>query len=133
VPSNTLVHRARHLSRWLAVWIAALLAIAPAARPFLPLEPAVHSLDLRDQAAVKPEERGSHLRPAQPSASILSRLLLVETTLGLPPVKPAPTPSSSGGLPPSAATTAAMLGGESQTSFHRDSVGTARTPTGPPL
>ena len=139
MPGVTLARRARQLSGCLAVWIAALLAIAPIARPSLPLETVaarasvVHAFELRDQATAKPEERGSRLRPAQPSVpGVLSRLLLVETTFGLPPVKPATAWLGAGDTSPVTPKIIGAFGGEAREVFQRSSVGTARTPTGPP-
>jgi hypothetical protein len=140
VPAAALAHRGKQLRRWLAVWFAALLAFAPVAHPSLPLEPAasraasVRSLDLRDQSTTRTEEPGSRLRPAQPSApGVFSRLSLVETTFGLPPLKP---PSAWLGVEdarPVAPRAIAAPVGEIRAAFHRGSVGTARTPTGPPV
>jgi len=139
VRGATLAHRARQLSGCLAVWVAALLAITPVARPSLPLETAAdraavaHAFDLRDQATTKPEERGSRLRPAQPSVpGVLSRLSLVETTFGLPPVKSAIAALGARNTSLVAPKVIGAFGGEPRKVFHRSSVGTARTPTGPP-
>lgn len=140
VPTAALAHRGKQLRSWLAVWFAALLAFAPVAHPSLPLEPgasraaSVRSLDLRDQATARAEEPRSRLRPAQPSApGVLSRLSLVETTFGLPPLKPQLAWFGAPDAPLVAPTTVAAYGGEIRGAFHRSSVGTARTPTGPPL
>jgi len=139
VPAATLAHRDRRLQSFLTVWFAALLAFAPVAHPSLPLEPgppraaSVRSLDLRDQATARAEEPRSRLRPAQPSApGVLSRLSLVETTFGLPPLKPQPAWLGAADAPLVAPTTVAAYGGGIREAFHRSSVGTARTPTGPP-
>ena len=139
MPAAMLAHQGRRLQSFLTVWFAALLAIAPIARPSLPVEQAaaraasVQSFDLRDQPTAKAEDPGSRLRPAQPSApGVLSRLSPVETTFGLPPLKP---PLAWSGVantslvPPRAI---AASDGEIGEAFHRSSVGTARTPTGPP-
>jgi hypothetical protein len=127
------------LRSWLAVWFAALLAIAPIARPSLPVEQAaasaasVQSFELRDQPTAKAEEPGSRLRSAQPSAAgVLSRLLPVETTFGLPPLKP-PLAWLAAADPALVAPRAIVaFSGDIGEAFHRSSVGTARTPTGPP-
>jgi hypothetical protein len=78
------------------------------------------------------ERPAAGLLPAQPlTPGILSRVSLVETALGLPPLKPpllravAEQPL----LPRHADT---VPGGEPRVDFERSSVGTARTPTGPP-
>jgi hypothetical protein len=61
----------------------------------------------------------------------LSRLSLLETTLGLPPVKPPLLrPAVDQPAPSLQATTA--FGLDLRGVFQRSSVGTARTPTGPP-
>jgi hypothetical protein len=77
-------------------------------------------------------ERAAGLLPAQPlTLGILSRLSLVETALGLPPLKPPLLrPVAEQPLLPRHANT--VPGGESRVVFERSSVGTARTPTGPP-
>jgi hypothetical protein len=84
------------------------------------------------RADLQGEQPAAGLRPTQPAAlGILSRLSLVEAALGLSPSKPpllrpvAEQPS----LIPHANT---VLGGEPRAVFERSSVGTARTPTGPP-
>jgi hypothetical protein len=134
-----LAHQGRRLQSFLTVWFAALLAIAPIARPSLPVEQAaaraasVQSFDLRDQPTAKAEEPGSRLRPAQPSApGVLSRLSPVETTFGLPPPKPPLAWSGAADASLVAPKSIPAFGGEVRAAFHRSSVGTARTPTGPP-
>jgi hypothetical protein len=126
-------HRGERLQRWLAAWIAAFLVLAPAARPSLPLDLA----DAAPQAPVASRDaQGQHpaagLSSAEPvTLGILSRPALVETTLWLPPVKlPALRPAAHKPLP--ARGGALVLGGEPRAAFQRSSVGTARTPTGPP-
>ena len=118
-----------------AAWLAVLLAIAPFTRPSLPVQlAAVSALSeaLVAQGDLQGEQPVAGLRPAQPATlGILSRLLLVETALGLPPHKPPLLrPIAEQPLPAHHAHT--MHGGEPRTVFERSSVGTARTPTGPP-
>jgi hypothetical protein len=140
VPAATLAHRGKRLRSWLAVWFAALLAIAPVARPSLPVEQAaaraasVQSFDLRDQPTATAEEPRSRLRSAQTAApGMLSRLLPVETTFGLPPPKPASAWSGTAHASPVAPGPILASIAEASGAFHRSSVGTARTPTGPPV
>ena len=132
-------HRDKQLRSWLAVWFAALLAIAPVARPSLPAEQAaasvasVQSFDLRDQLTAKAEEPGSRLRSSHPSLpGVLSRASPVETTFGLPPLKPPLAWSGAADASLVVPRTIAAFGGEFRGAFHRSSVGTARRPTGPP-
>jgi hypothetical protein len=136
VPVGARTRRGDELQRWLAAWFAALLAIAPFARPSLPVDVAAVSgaspeaLIAHDDAQAKQPATG--LRPAQPVAlGILSRLSLLETTLGLPPVKP-PLLRPAIDQPVPAAQVTTALGGEPRGVFQRSSVGTARTQTGPP-
>jgi hypothetical protein len=136
VPVVARAHRGDKLQAWLAVWFAALLAIAPFTRPSLSVDLAaapaasIEAIGAHDDAQGKQPATG--LRPAQASnLGILSRLSLLETTLELPPVKsPLPRPAADQHvLAPGGTTT---LGGEPRQAFQRSSVGTARTPTGPP-
>jgi hypothetical protein len=118
-----------------AAWLAVLLAIVPFTRPSLPVQlAAVSALPeaLATQGDLQGEQPAAGLRPAQPATlGILSRLSLVETALGLPPSKPPLLrPIAEQPLPLLHAHT--MHGGEPRTVFERSSVGTARTPTGPP-
>jgi hypothetical protein len=123
------------LQRCLAAWFAALLAVVPFARPCVPVELAAlpaaspEALVAQDHAQGKKPVAG--VLPAQPpTPGILSRLALLDTTFGLPPVKPPllrPVVDQ-----PVLARGAATLLGEPRGVFQRSSVGTARTPTGPP-
>jgi hypothetical protein len=129
-------HRGDMLQRWLAAWFAALLALAPFARPSAPVELAPlaaasqEALVAHDAAQGKQPAAG--LRPAQPfTPGILSRLALLDTTFGLPPAKP-PLLRPAADQPVLAMQTTRALGGETRSVFQRSSVGTARTPTGPP-
>jgi hypothetical protein len=123
------------LQRWLAAWFAALLAVASFARPLVPLElaalPAASPEGLVAQGYAQGKKRAAGVLPAQPfTPAILSRLALLDTTLGLPPVKPPLLRPLTG--QPAVARAATVLGGKPRGVFQRSSVGTARTPTGPP-
>jgi hypothetical protein len=104
-------------------------------RPSLPLQlAAVAALPeaLVAQGDLQGDQPAAGLREAQPATlGILSRLSLVETALGLPPGKP-PLLRPIGEQPLPARHAQAMHGGEPRTVLERSSVGTARTPTGPP-
>jgi hypothetical protein len=136
VPVGARAHRGVKLQGCLAACFAALLAIAPFARPSVPVDRgavgggAAAALVAQDETQSKQPATG--LRPAQPLAlGILSRLSLLETTLGLPPVKP-PLLRLAADQPAPSSHAEAALGGELTAAFQRSSVGTARTPTGPP-
>jgi hypothetical protein len=124
------------LQRCLAAWFAALLAIAPFARPSLPVDLAAVPSAAPEALVAHDEAEGKHpaaeLRPDQRfTLGILSRLSLLETTLGLPPVKP-PLLRPAADQPLAALQATTKGGGEPRGVFQRSSVGTARTPTGPP-
>jgi hypothetical protein len=88
-------------------------------------EALVAQADLQEQPAAR-------LLPAQPAVpGILSRLSLVESALGLPPLKP-PLLRPVAAQPLLTPHGDAVPGGEPRAVFERSSVGTARTPTGPP-
>lgn len=135
VPVGARAHRGGMLERWLAAWFAGILAIASVASPSLPIEltgPAAlpEPLIAWDHAEGTQPETG--VLSTQPDTTgILSRLLLLESALPVPPSKaPLPRPVAD---PPMSAPVAAMVpGGEPRGVFQRSSVGTARTPTGPP-
>ena len=128
-------HRGGILQRWLAVWFATLLAIAPFARPCLPFDLAAvpaapEGLIAHDKAQGK--HPAAELRPNQPlTLGIVSRLSLLDTMLGLPPLKPPPLRPVVGQPVPSLQA-ATVLRLDLRGFFQRSSVGTARTPTGPP-
>jgi hypothetical protein len=98
------------------------LAAVPAAAP--------QGLIAHDKAEGK--HPAAELRPNQPfTLGILSRLSLLDTMLGLLPVKPPLLrPVVDQPLPSLQAATAFRL--DLRGFFQRSSVGTARTPTGPP-
>lgn len=136
VPVGARARRGDTLQRLLAAWFAALLAIAPFARPSLPVElaavPAASPEAVVARDDVPESQPAAKLRPAQPvTLGILSRPSLLETRLGLPPVKP-PLLRPAVDQPVPAAQAKAALGGEPRSVLHRSSVGSARTPTGPP-
>jgi hypothetical protein len=127
--------RAWQLHGCLAMCFATLLALAPFARPSLPAHlTAVSAVPdvLVTQGDLQGDQPAAGLRPAQPATlGILSRLSLVETALGLPPVKP-PLLRPVAEQPLLARHADTVPGGEPRTVFERSSVGTARIPTGPP-
>ncbi|HZA65628.1 MAG TPA: hypothetical protein VE592_01685 [Geminicoccaceae bacterium] len=128
----------RQLRCCLAALFAALLAIAPFARPTSPVDltavPAasVESIVAHDHEAAG-REPAAQPRPAQPATlGILSRLSLLETALGQPPVKSPLLRPRAAYKPPPAPQSTVRFAGDVTDVFHRSSVGTARTPTGPP-
>jgi hypothetical protein len=136
VPVGARAHRGDKLQRWLAAWFAALLAIAPFARPALPVGLAAIPAASPDAFVAHDEDEDEDpttgLRPTQPlTLGILSRPSLLETKLGLPPIKP-PLLRPSADQPVLASQATTALGGDLRSVFQSSSVGTARTPTGPP-
>jgi hypothetical protein len=124
------------LQRWLAACFAALLAVGSFVRPSVPVVLAGAPLASPDAVVAHdhaPDKKpAAGMQPAQPfTPGILSRLVLVETMLGLPPVK-SPLLRPVGDQPALALQTTTALGGEPRAVLQRSSVGTARTPTGPP-
>jgi hypothetical protein len=122
--------------RWLAAWFAGLLAVAPLAHPSVPMELAAAPVASPEAFVAGHHAQGKRpaagVLPAQSFApGILSRLSLLETSLGLPPAKP-PLLRPAADKTVLARDVALVLGGEPRGLFHRSSVGTARTPTGPP-
>ena len=135
MPAKPLMGRADRSWRWrlcLASWLAALLAIAPVGERPVALDPTAA------QTANQPSARDHHAAPsldglqaAEPGLGILSRLSLVDPTFGPAPAKTflrtgAPDALAHALGPAGAPKVDAAAG------FHRSSVGTARTPTGPP-
>jgi hypothetical protein len=127
--------RGDKLQRWLAAWFAALLVLASlrCAVPFdVTAGPVAYSEALVAHDGAEDPEPAAELRPAQPLAlGILSRMSLLEATLALPPIKaPLLSPAADQSVLTLQAATA--LDAEPRELLQRSSVGTARTPTGPP-
>jgi len=136
LPRSTRARRGDKLQPWLAAWFTALLVLAPFARSPVPVDlaaaPAASPEALVAHDGAEDQHPAAQLRPAQPLApGILSRASLLETTLGLPPVK-SPLLRPVADQPALALQTTTALGGEPREVLQRSSVGTARTPTGPP-
>ncbi len=133
MPEKPLMGRTDRPWRWhgcLAAWLAALLAMAPAAQRFLPPDPIAVQHSARDgHTAASP----AGLQSAQPvGLDILSRLSKVETTFGPAPGKSFPHAASAAEGPAFAPEAAGAPKEAARAGFDRASVGTARTPTGPP-
>ena len=126
-------HRALRLRSWFALWLAVLLAIGP----FTRLVPHGHlTAPAFAEASVATDDQGdqpaARLLPVQPTPpGFVSRLSLVEAALGPPSLKPVPLRPVAQQPAPARHADAAS-GGEPRTVLERSSVGTARTPTGPP-
>jgi hypothetical protein len=135
VPVSVRARRGGKLQPWLAAWFAALLVLAPFARSPVPVDLAAAAASPEALVAhdgAKDQHPAAQLRPAQPLApGILSRASLLETTLGLPPVK-SPLLRSVADQPALGLQAATWTGGGPRDILQRSSVGTARTPTGPP-
>jgi hypothetical protein len=139
VPVNARAHRGERLQRWLAAGFAVLLVIAPFTRASLTVHLAAVAAASAKAGAVGDERIGqakqpaAELRPAKPSTlGILSRLSSLEPPPGLPPVKSSLTRPSAPEKTLAAMPATATSDGDVGLVFHRSSVGTARTPTGPP-
>ena len=119
-------HRAGQLRSCLAAWLAAFLAVAPFAHPSLPADPAAGPAAIADAPAAQAGDGAG-----APTLAIPSRGPLLEATLALAAAKPPGLRSPVGEvrLAPSAVT---AFGGAERRILERSSVGTARTPTGPP-
>jgi hypothetical protein len=139
VPVNARAHRGERLQRWLAGGFALLLVIAPFTRASFTVHLAAVVAASTEVTAVddawiaQAKQPAAGLRPAKPSTlGILSRPSSLEPPPGLPPVKssllrPGTLENARAATPATAA-----FGGDVGPAFHRSSVGTARTPTGPP-
>jgi hypothetical protein len=130
---------ARPSRRCLAAWLGIALALAPFARPALPVDlaPARAAagswLVALDDAMAQAREPAPRLRPAPPLAlGVLARWAWFETKLGPAPAQPPLARASAADQPPAVANAIAARGGDIRAVFHRSSVGTARRPTGPP-
>jgi hypothetical protein len=124
----------------LAAWLGILLALAPFARPALPVDlaPARAAsgswLIAHDDGMAQAREPAPRVRPAQPLAlGVLARWSWFETKLGPAPTKPPLGRLSASDQPRPAPKSIGALTGDTREVFHRSSVGTARRPTGPPL
>jgi hypothetical protein len=128
---------ARPLRRCLAAWLGIVLALAPFARPSLPVDLASAAsgfwLVAHDDGMAQAREPAPRVRPAQPLAlGVLARWSWFETKLGPAPTKPPLAPLSAADQPLAAPKAIGALTGDTRAVFHRSSVGTARRPTGPP-
>src|SRR5690606_16619646 len=128
--------RGDKLQVWLAAWAVALIVLAPFAHPSLSVE-LTGALAASAEPLVAPddamgEQPAAKLRPVQPvTPGILSRALLLDTALSPPPAK-APLLRPAPDQPLFAVQATPVPRGEPREVLHRSSVGTARTPTGPP-
>jgi hypothetical protein len=135
VPGDWRAHRLRQLRGGLALCLAVLLAIPPLAQlsPIVAPQAALAASApsyAPDGNARRGEEPALGLQDDRPDAGILPRLLHLERALAPPAHKALlPKPDASiDPLKPEKARSEHDVG----TGFHRSSVGTARTPTGPP-
>ena len=138
VPVSGRARPAWQVRTCLALWFAALLVLAPVARPALPADAAApagatESVASQDDGSRKTGAPTAGARPAQPlGQGILSRSSLAETAFGPPPAKsPLQRPTAAPEPRVAAAATVTMADVASDV-FHRSSVGSSRTPTGPP-
>ena len=128
---------ARPLRSCLAAWLGIVLALAPFARPSLPVDLASAAsgfwLVAHDDGMAQAREPAPRVRPAQPLAlGVLARWSWFETKLGPAPTKPPLAPLSAADQPLAAPNAIGALTGDTREVFDRSSVGTARRPTGPP-
>jgi hypothetical protein len=130
---------ARLLHRCLAAWLGILLALAPFARPSLPVDlaPARAAsgfwIVTHDDGMAQAREPVPRVQQAQPLAlGVLARWSWFETKLGPAPTKPPLGRLSAPDQPRAAPNSIGALTGDTREVFHRSSVGTARRPTGPP-
>jgi hypothetical protein len=135
VPGDQRAHRLRQLRGSLALCLAVLLAITPLAQLYPTVAPqaalaASAPSYAPDGNTPRGEEPAFGLQGEQPDAGILPRLLYVEVALA-PPAQKTSLPKLDAGIQPSKLEKARSEN-DAGTGFHRSSVGTARTPTGPP-
>jgi hypothetical protein len=130
---------AKPLRRCLAAWLGIVLALAPFARPSLPVDlapahaPSGFWLVAHDDGMAQAREPVPRVRPAQPLAlGVLARWAWFETKLGPAPTKPPVARLSAADQPLAAPKAIGALTGDIREVLHRSSVGTARRPTGPP-
>ena len=139
VPVSGRARPAWQVRTCLAVWFAVLLALAPVVQPALPADAAAvpasseESLASYDDGSRDAGAPMAGSRPAQPlGQGVLARSLLAETAFGPPPAKsPLWRPTAVTGPLVAVDATVTMADVASDV-FHRSSVGSARTPTGPP-
>ena len=132
---NQRARRVRQLRGGLALCLAVLLGIPPLTQLFAPvaLQAAVAASVpsyAPDGKASRGDEPAFGLRSEGAHAGILPRLLHMERALA-PPAPKALLPKLDASIGPSKPEQA-TLANAAGTGFHRSSVGTARTPTGPP-
>jgi hypothetical protein len=135
VPGDQRAHRLRRLRGGLALCLAVLLAITPLAQlsPIVALQaaPAASAASYApDGNAPRGEEPAFGLWGEGADTGILPRLLHVKGALA-PPAQKAIPPKLHASIDPLKPEKAG-LANDTSTGFHRSSVGTARTPTGPP-
>ena len=131
--------RARPLRSCLAAWLGILLALAPFARPSLPVDVAAARsasgfwVGAHDDGMAQARESAPRVQRAYPLAhGVLARWSWFETKLGPLPSKPPLARLSAADQPLDAPKAIGALTGVTREVFHRSSVGTARRPTGPP-
>jgi hypothetical protein len=135
VPEDQRAHRFRQLRGGLALCLAVLLAVMPLAQ-LLPTvgpqaAPAASAPSwASDGSFPREEEPALGLQNDRPDAGILPRLLQLEGALAPPAQKPLLPKLHASIDPPKSQK--AKPENVADTGFHRSSVGTARTPTGPP-
>ena len=138
MPVDQRARRVRQLRGGLALCLAVLLAITPLAQLFPTVAPqaalaASAPSYAPDGNAPRGEEPALGLQDDRPDAGILPRLLHLEGALAPPPQKVpfATLDSAKGSLVALKAT--GTLKPDTGNVFHYSSIGTARTPTGPPV
>ena len=134
MPVDRRAGRARRLRGWLALWVAVLLACAPLARPPLSTVSSTRASASDEHVLSPAAATAAAVQADQPDRAVLPRLLYVEASYvpsspKPPPVRPK-TVHELVLLPEEAGT--GTGDGASDKVFHPSSVGTARTPTGPP-
>jgi hypothetical protein len=134
-PVSRRADRAWRLRGCLAAWFAALLAIAPVAQPSLLIDPAAgQPAAVQGHGSAATMEPAAALQPTQPAGlGILSRPSPVETALGPVPAQPPVHRPGAADRVVIASDAAKAPKAAARAVFQRSSVGTARTPTGPPV